>query len=123
MKAAVIVLSDPNGGEEALGRLFNALALAHDLKSRKDDVRVLFQGTGTRWASKLQDEAHPAHGLYKRVEDVVEGVSAACATVFGARDDAEKHGFELVSDNRVPGTPGLASLARLAGDGYTVFTF
>jgi hypothetical protein len=123
MKAAVIVLSDPNGGDEALGRLFNALALARGLKVRKEDVRVLFQGAGTRWASKLHDGEHPAHALYKAVEDVVEGVSEGCAVVFGARGDAEKHGYDLVSDNHIPGTSGLASLARLAGDGYTVITF
>ena len=32
MKTAIVVLSDPqDGGEEALGRLFNALAVAYDL--------------------------------------------------------------------------------------------
>ena len=50
MKTAIVVLSDPNGGEEALGRLFNALAAAYDSKARKQEVQVLFQGAGTRWA-------------------------------------------------------------------------
>jgi len=31
-KATIIVLSDPDGGEEPLGRLFNALAAAYDFK-------------------------------------------------------------------------------------------
>ena len=52
MKAAVVVLSDPkSGSEESLGRLFNALAATYDFKQRGDDVRLLFAGTGTRWAS------------------------------------------------------------------------
>ena len=50
MKAAIIVLSDPkSGSDEALGRLFNALACAYDFKQRGDDVTLLFQGTATRW--------------------------------------------------------------------------
>jgi hypothetical protein len=50
-KAAIVVLSDPKSGsqEEALGRVFNALAAAYDFKQRGDDVSVLFQGAGTRW--------------------------------------------------------------------------
>ena len=30
MNLAVVILADPRNGEEALGRLFNGLALAHD---------------------------------------------------------------------------------------------
>jgi hypothetical protein len=123
MKAAVIVLSDPDAGEEALGRLFNALALAHDMKQRSEEVRVLFQGTGTRWPARLASSEHPVHGLYKAVEDTVEGVSCGCAEVFGARAGAEKAGAKLLSDNAVPGTSGLPSLARLASEGYSVIVF
>lgn len=36
-KVAIIIFSDPKtGSEEALGRLFNALAAAYDFKSRGD---------------------------------------------------------------------------------------
>ena len=34
-KTAIVVLSDPNGGEEALGRVFNALAAAYDFKQKR----------------------------------------------------------------------------------------
>ena len=61
MKAAIIILSDPKaGGEEALGRLFNGLAAAYDFKQRGDEVSVLFQGAGTRWAGELVKKDHPA---------------------------------------------------------------
>ena len=50
MKAAIIILSDPkNGGEDALGRMFNGLAAAYDFKQRGTDVSIYFQGAGTRW--------------------------------------------------------------------------
>jgi hypothetical protein len=122
-KTAIVVLSDPQGGEEALGRLFNALAAAYDFKQQHQDVQLIFQGTGTRWAAVVTNPAHPAHALYKAVEDTVAGVSAGCAAVFGAQDDAERNGFSLITTNDVPGTPGLPSLANYAAEGYTILTF
>jgi len=122
-KTAIVVLSDPGGGEEALGRLFNALAATFDFKQQHQDVQLVFQGTGTRWTGVLTRADHPAHALYKAVEDKVAGVSAGCAAVFGALDDAERNGFSLITTNAVPGTAGLPSLAKYAADGYTIVTF
>ena len=124
MKAAIVVLSDPKGGsEESLGRLFNALAAAYDFKQRGDDVTLLFQGAGTRWAGEVLKPGHPAHALYLAVEDTVAGVSCGCADVFGAKEQAVRSGFELVKDNPVPGTSGLPSLRELAQQGYSIHTF
>ena len=124
MKAAIVVLSDPrSGSEESLGRLFNALAAAYDFKQRGDDVTLLFQGAGTRWAGEVVKEDHPAHALYRAVEDTVAGVSCGCADVFGASEQAVRSGFELVRDNRVPGTSGLPSLRELVRQGYSILTF
>ncbi len=69
-KALILVLSDPKtGSEEALGRLFNALAAAYDFKQNGDDVTVLFNGTGTRWIGELAKTDHPAHALFEAVKD------------------------------------------------------
>ena len=122
-KTAIVVLSDPRAGEEALGRLFNALAATYDFKQKDQDVQLLFQGTGTRWAGLLTKTDHPAHALYEAVADKVAGVSAGCAIAFGATDDAERNGFSLITANPVPGTPGLPSLASYAADGYSILTF
>lgn len=122
-KTAIVVLSDPRAGDEALGRLFNALAAAYELKCMGREVEVVFQGTGTRWTGILPSPEHPAHALYQAVEDKVAGVSCGCADLFGARDDAEKYGFPLLTANAVPGTSGLPSLARYTADGFTVLTF
>ena len=124
MKAAIVILSDPKtGSEEALGRVFNALASAYDFKQKGDDVTILFQGAGTRWTGQLTKKDHPAHDLYKAVEDKVAGVSCGCADVFGAKADAESNGFKLLKDNSVPGTGGLPSLRTLTQQGYNVLTF
>lgn len=124
MKAAIIILSDPKAGsEEALGRLFNGLAAAYDFKKRGDEVTVLFQGTGTRWAGELVKKDHPARELFKAVKDKVAGASCGCADVFGAQEGVETCGLELIRDNAVPHTTGLPSLARLIADGYSLLTF
>ena len=34
-----------------------------------------------------------------------------------------KSGFDLIKENRVPGTSGLPSLPKLVAEGYTVLTF
>ncbi len=124
MKAAIIILSDPkSGSEEALGLVFNALAAAYDFKQKGDDVTVLFQGTGTRWPGELIKADHPAHDLYEAVSDTVAGVSCGCADVFGATEEAEQAGLDLIKENPVPGTSGLPSLQKLVSEGYTVLTF
>lgn len=124
MKAAVIIMSDPKAGtEDALGRLFNGLAAAYDFKHQGDDVTILFQGTGTRWAGEITKPDHPAHQLYKAVEDKVAGVSCGCADVFGASDDAVKNGFDLIKDSPLPGTSGVPSLRKLTAEGYSIMVF
>ena len=121
-RTTIIVLSDPNGGDEALGRVFNAMAAAYDFKLHRRPVQLVFQGTGTRWAGLLANPDHPAHALYQAVEDVVAGASAGCATLFGARDDVEREGVALIASNAVPGTAGLPSLVQYVSDG-PVLTF
>jgi hypothetical protein len=118
----IVILSDPNGGEESLGRMFNGLAAAYDLKRRERPVQVVFQGTGTRWPAVLATPEHPAHALYREVQTTIVGASAGCATIFGSRDDVEREGLALLTANAVPGTAGLPSLAQYAADG-PVLTF
>ncbi len=124
MKAAIAVLADPKANsDEALGRVFNALAAAYDFKHRGDDVKILFHGAGTRWLGELTKAEHPAHALFEEVKDRVAGVSCGCADVFGATEEAEKSGFDLIKENAVPGTSGLPSFRKLVSEGYSVLTF
>jgi hypothetical protein len=123
VKAAVVVLSDPAGGEEALGRVFNALAAANDFFGRGETVTVLFQGAGTRWAGVLTDESHPVHGLFDAVRPAIIGASDPCSTFFDSRDGVTAAGLSFVAENEVPGVGGLPSLAALVEAGYLVLTF
>ncbi len=123
-QAAIVVFSDPkSGSDEALGRVFNALAAAYDYKQNGEDVTILFQGAGTRWAGELTKSDHPVHELFEAVKDNVAGASLACSEVFGATEAVENAGFDMVSNNQGPGTAGLPSLRSLVSDGYNVLTF
>ena len=124
MKSAIFVLSDPKtGGDEALGRVFNALATAYEYKQAGEDVTVTFQGAGTRWVAELSKAGHPLNALFSAVLDTVAGVSCGCSDVFGTHEEAESKGFALVKDNAVPGTSGVASFRKFAKDGYQIYTF
>ena len=123
MPAAVVVLADLQGGEEPLGRLFNALAVTYDLQQQGLPVDPVFQGAGSRWVSVVTQPDHPAHALSQAVQNSVAGVSCACSDAFGARGDAESAGFTLLTANGVPDTRGMASLAPYIARGDRVLTF
>jgi hypothetical protein len=124
MKTAIIVMSDPkNGSEEALGRVFNALALAAECKQKGDEVAVVFNGTGTRWPAELTKLSHPANGLYNAVRDVVQGASCGCADAFGAKESVESCGVPLKKDHALAGTSGLLSLRRYVSEGWNTVVF
>lgn len=123
-KTAVVVFSDPkSGGEEALGRLFNAMFLTQELKDKDQQVALIFQGAGSRWPAELAKPAHPAHALYNAVRDKVAGVCGGCADVFGATQGAEGTGLPLVRDRSLPGTNGILDLSRYLDQGFRLVTF
>jgi len=124
MKTAIIILSDPkNGSDEALGRVFNALALASECKQKGDEVAVVFNGAGTRWPAELSKLTHPANGLYNSVRDVVQGASRGCAEVFGAKESIQSCGVPIVNDHALAGTTGLLSLRRYIAEGWNTVVF
>lgn len=123
MKIAIIITSDPKNGEEALGRAFNALALAAEALAANDEVNVLFSGAGTRWPAELAKLTHPANGLYNAVRHAVTGVSCGCAAVFGTSSEAAACGLPEIKDHALEGTPGLASIRRYLAEGWQTLVF
>ncbi len=124
MKIAIIILSDPKSGtEEALGRVFNALAVAHEALQAGDQVEVVFNGAGTRWPAELSKVSHPANGLYNAVREVVKGASCGCAAVFGATKEVEACGLPLLKSKALAGTPGLSNLRTYLADGWQTLVF
>ncbi len=123
MKLAIFVLSDPKNGDEATGRVFNALATAAEAIKAGDQVELVFQGAGTRWPKELTRLDHPANGLYNAVRPAVVGASCGCAAVFGSTADVKDCGLAEIKDHALPGTPGLASFRRYLADGWSTLLF
>lgn len=123
-KTAIVVLSDPKAGsEEALGRLFNAMFVAYELKEEGKEVALIFQGAGVRWVSEITQPDHMAHALYEAVKDTVVGVCGGCADVFGATADVKTTGVPLIHEKIIPGTSGIINLSRYLDEGYRLLTF
>ena len=121
---AIVVFSDPkSGGEEALGRLFNALFLTLEMKEKGEDVALAFQGAGARWPEELVKPGHPANALFGAVQDKVDGVCGGCADVFGATEGAKATGFKLIREKAIPGTAGILDLSRYIARGDRLVTF
>ena len=118
----LVVFSDPANGDEAFGRVFNALAAARELGAAGQPVQIVFQGAGTRWPALLRDPQHPAHALFQSVATRIAGASLGCTAAFDSKAGVESAGVSLLDDNAVPGTPGLASIASFSAAG-PVITF
>lgn len=86
---------------------------AYDHKQRGHGVAVIFLGAGTRWLRELGKPENPGHGLFEAVQDTVVGASCGCADVFGAADGVKASGFDVLDENKVPGTSGLPSVCQL----------
>jgi hypothetical protein len=117
-------MSDPkSGADEALGRMLNGLALAHETHEAGDEVEIVFKGAGTRWPGELARLTHPAHEHYQSVRESVKGASLGCAMKYGAHEDVKASGVPLLADQPLPGTPGIAGLRSYYADGWNVVVF
>ncbi|MDY6780919.1 MAG: DsrE family protein [Halobacteria archaeon] len=116
-KAAIVVLADTETHGD-MGRVTNALEAAKEFKENGDDVKVIFDGAGTKWIGELADEEHDLHGLYREVESEVSGVCSFCADAFGVSDEAEENDVDALDEFE-----GHPSIRSLVDEGYEVITF
>lgn len=116
-KAAVIVLADTERHAD-LARVTNALETVKEFQEAGDDVRLIFDGAGTQWPVKLQQDDHPLHELYQAVEGSVAGVCSFCAGAFDVAEAVED--IDLTTLDTFDGHP---SIRDLVADDYTVLTF
>ena len=116
-KVAIVVLAE-EGNHDALGRIVNALEFAKELKEKDHEVGIIFAGAGTTFIPALENKDHKAHGIYKSVEDVIDGACEFCSNAFGVLDEVKKTNIELLSefDNH-------PSLEKYIAQGYQVVTY
>ncbi len=123
MKIAIIIISDPKGGEEALARVFNALSLAAESKKAGDELAVIFTGTGTRWPEELAKLSHPANGIYQAIQENIVGASHGCAAFFGATESLEATGTPLLDDNVLTDSIKVLSIRQYLEEDWKTVLF
>src|SRR5262245_56110056 len=116
-KAVLFIYADPSSSE-GLGRVFNALIAARELKDAGDDVRIIFDGAGTHCVTELSQPDHKAHMLYESVKDRVAGACGFCAGIFGAQPALERTKTRAIVEYE-----GHPSFRRLLLEGYQILTF
>jgi hypothetical protein len=114
-KIAVFVFAD-TGTNEGLGRVVNALETANEFKH--DEVRIYFDGTGTKWPAELAKEDHVAHKLYESLTGKVAGACSFCAAAFGAKGAIQKAKIRLVDEFEEH-----ISVKKLLSDGFHIMNF
>jgi hypothetical protein len=116
-KIAVVVLADSET-HEALGRVVNALETAKEASEHNDELRIIFDGAGTRWIPELAKESHKAHPLYLAVKDKITGACDFCSAAFGVKQKVIETGVTLLNEyDRHP------SLRKLVAEDFQVITF
>ncbi|MDQ7819222.1 MAG: DsrE family protein [Armatimonadota bacterium] len=116
-RVALIVLAGTDTRGD-LGRVVNALTAARELQDTGDDVRIIFDGAGTRWIGELTSPGHRYGPLFAAVRDAVYGVCRHCAAAYGVQEAVQAQAIPLVGDY-----DGHPSLRRLLAEGFTVITF
>ena len=117
LKVAIIVLADTETHADS-GRALNALQTAQEFKVAGDDVRLIFDGAGTKWLAELANPEHRLHKMFMALQESVTGACAFCARAFHVEEQVQAAGFQLLAENG-----GHPSIRSLVADGFQVITF
>lgn len=117
VKVAIVVLADTETHGD-MGRVANALEAVKEFKEAKDDIKLIFDGAGTKWISELANPDHPLHGLFASVKDKIAGACKFCAVAFGAKEGVQAGGIPVLGEY-----DGHPSFKKLVSQGYQVITF
>ena len=115
-KIAIVVFSDTTT-MEALGKVSNALTLALESLEHEDNLKIIFEGAGTKWIGELEQEDHKMHGLYKMVKEHIPGACSYCAQAFGVKNQVVRAGIPLLSEFK-----DHPSLRNLIVEGYQIIS-
>ncbi|HXV66849.1 MAG TPA: hypothetical protein VD731_06475 [Nitrosopumilaceae archaeon] len=116
-KIAVFVLADIETHED-LGRVVNALEAVKQFKEVKDEVKLYFDGTGTKWISELSKKDHIANGLFEVVKDKIEGACEFCAGAFGASNSVQQCKIDLINEK-----DQHIDIQKLVSNGFQIINF
>lgn len=116
-KAAIIVLAGTESHADH-GRLANGLEAAKEFaEAEGDELELVFDGAGTQWIPKLEDEDGDYHELYRAVKDDSSACDF-CSGAFGVADAVAESGVRILDEH--DGHPSVRSLVE---DDYEIITF
>lgn len=116
-KAAIVILA---GGDtpESLGRVVNGLTGALEFLESGSELRVVFDGAGTRAAAALAKSDHKYHALFEKVRSRITGICSYCASAYKVKDEILALNLPLAADFK-----DHPSFKRLIDDGFVMLTF
>lgn len=117
IKVAIIVLADTETHED-IARVHNALLAAKEFKDVKDDFKLIFDGTGTKWIKELSKPDHMFHELFNSLKGKSTGVCSFCAGAFGIKESAMESSIPLIGEYEEH-----PSFRKLISQGYQIITF
>lgn len=115
-KIAVLLLADTDTSE-AMGRMANALVTAKESKDAGDDVRLVLDGAGVKWAGELAKQDHKYHRLFEQVREQT-GACVYCSRAYGVLEQVQQADVSLLDEYK-----DHPSLRQLVVDGWTVLSF
>jgi len=115
-KIAIVVFADTNT-MEAMGKVSNAFVLANEAIEAGDELKIIFEGAGTKWIGELEKEDHKLHEMYKGIKSKITGVCKFCSQAFGVKNEIEKAGLPLLDEYK-----NHPSLRNLFVEGFHVIT-
>lgn len=118
-KIAIILHAEP-GSKDSMGRAAHALLYTQELKEAGHEVRLIFDGGGTKWIGELSKQDHPLSPIFSSVKasGAISGVCEYCVGSFGGNTrKIEECGLPLAGDYM-----GHPSIAGIIGDGFQIIT-
>ncbi|HCW76621.1 MAG TPA: hypothetical protein DHU63_08790 [Candidatus Marinimicrobia bacterium] len=116
-KIAVVIASDTLT-IEAMAKVSNALVLVSEAAEQGDELKVIFEGAGTKWIGELEKPTNGLHEPYSKVKNSITGVCHHCAHAFGVANEVKQAGIAFLAEfNNHP------SMRTLVQEGYEVILF
>ena len=116
MKTVILVLADTETHEDR-GRIRNALETAKEFKDSGDEIKLIFDGAGTRWIPEISKPDNRYHELYVSLKDRSLACKY-CASAFSVTAGIQAEGVSLIDEYH-----GHPSLRKLVSQGYQVISF
>lgn len=114
MSKIIIILHAEPGTHDSMGRAAHALLYTKELKEAGHEVKLIFDGGGTKWVTELSQTDHPLTPLFNSVKEsgAISGVCEYCIGAFGGdKEEIKKAGLPLAGEYM--GHPSVTLLRSL----------